>query len=118
MSESDTETLYDEPISHSWTHSKKKILEHGRRGLEWKRKLLQGIASKVKIARLKARGWTKDEIADEEPGYFYDEEYHGLTSELGFRRNRSCSDLSSAVGTYAGYHAWEYCGGPCHSREV
>jgi hypothetical protein len=63
-------------------------------------------------------GLTKDEIVDVEPGYYYDADYHDLTGpEEWFRRNKSMTDLSSAVGTAVGYSAWEYCGGPCHARD-
>ena len=103
MSDSDTETLYEQPIS-----TPKVTL--GRRGLEWRDKLLKAVASKIKIAKLKALGWTKDEIADQEPGYYYDEEYHGLTSSSWYRQNKSFGDLSNAIGTSKGYSAWEWCG--------
>ena len=108
MSESDTETLCEEPISSY----KPKV---GKRGLLWKNKLFDSIASKIRIKLLKNLGLTDEEIVYEEPGYYYDDEYHGLTSATWFRRNKSCSDLSSAVGTAAGYSGWEYCGGPCHT---
>jgi hypothetical protein len=111
MSESDTETLCEEPISFQIKGTL------GERGLLWRNKLFEAIASRLKINRLKALGWTKDEIVDEEPGYYYDDEYHGFNNESWFRRNKSCADLSSAVGTAAGYSAWEYCGGPCHTTE-
>jgi hypothetical protein len=110
MSTSDTETLCDELISPC----KPKL---GKRGRLWKNKLFDAIASKLKIKRLKALGWTDEEIVYEEPGYYYDDEYHGLGSEKWFRRNKSCSDLSSAVGTAAGYSAWEYCGERCHTMD-
>ncbi len=110
MSESDTETLCEESISSY----KPKL---GKRGLLWKNKLFDSIASKTKIKRLRSLGWTDEEIIYEEPGYYYDDEYHGLASEAWFRRNKSCSDLSSAVGTAAGYSAWEYCGERSHTVE-
>jgi len=111
MSESDTETLCEESISSlvKW--------KLGKRGLLWRNKLSDAIASRLRIKRLKSLGWTNDEIVDEEPGYYYDEEYHGLTTESWFRRNKTCTDLSSAIGTAAGYSAWEYCGGPCHTSK-
>jgi hypothetical protein len=108
MSESDTETLFEEPISPTPSYSKKSIKQLGKRGLEWNKKLVQSIASKLKITRLKALGWTRDEIAAEDPGYVYDAEYHELPVELGFRRIRSYSDLQNAVGAVSGYSAWEY----------
>lgn len=127
---SDTETLCDEPLSHPSQYSTTKILdskikvfdaklkELGKRGLEWQQKFLQAVSTKIKINRLRNLGWTKDEIVQIEPGYEYDAEYHGLTSELGYRRTLSCSDLSNCIGTVAGYAAWEYCGGPCFSNEI
>jgi hypothetical protein len=108
MSESDTETLFEEPISPTPRYYTKSINQLGKRGLEWNRKLVQSIASKLKITRFKALGWTRDEIAAEDPGYVYDVEYHELPTELGSRRTRSCSDLQNAVGTVSGYSAWEY----------
>lgn len=110
MSESDTETLCEEPTSSP----KVKL---GKWGLLWKNKLYDAITSKLKINRLKALGWKNEEIVEEEPGYYYDDEYHGLNTESWFRRNKSCNDLSSAVATAAGYSAWEFCGGPCHTIE-
>jgi hypothetical protein len=123
MSESDTETLFDEPISCPRQYSKTKTPDSkievlGKRGFEWQQTFLKAVSTRIKIGCLKKLGWSKDEIAEAEPGYEYDAEYHGLTAETGYRRNLSCSDLSSCIGTRAGYAAWEYCGGPCFSNEV
>jgi hypothetical protein len=111
MSESDSETLFEEPLT-----SYKPSL--GKRGRFWRAKLLQGIISRLKIMSLKAMGKTDDEIVEEEPGYYYDEEYHGLASESWFRRNKTTSNLGSAVGTSKGYSAWEWCGDPRITKEV
>jgi hypothetical protein len=88
----------------------------GKRGLEWRNKLLQGIASRTKTTQLRALGWSKEEIVEEEPGYYYDEEYYGFSSETWFRRNKSYADLSGAVATHEGYSAWERYGEACHAR--
>jgi hypothetical protein len=109
--DSDTETLFEEPIS------KFNFFKLGPRGHEWRDKLLNGIASRTKIVKLKAKALSKEEIVDVEPGYYYDADYHDLTGLEWFRRNKSVADLSSAVGTAAGYSAWEYCGAPCHTRD-
>ena len=103
MSESDTETLYE---GETPLIPKPKL---GKRGLEWMNKLLHALEFRIKVVKLKARGWTEDEIADEVPEYYYDEEYHGLTSS-GMRRVKSTSDLMGAVGTSKGYAGWEWCG--------
>jgi len=98
----DCETLYDEPYICKPTL--------GERGREWRDKLINGIASRARIMVLKALGWSKDEIVEEEPGYYYDPEYHDLCASVWFRRTKSLADLSRAVGTVAGYSAWEWCG--------
>ena len=124
ISTSDEETLCEEPLFSSVSEiicrepisiSKLKL---GERGRIWRDKLFNGIALKVKIAKLKARGLTKDEIVDEEPGYYYDEEYHDLLGpQAWYRRNKTTTDLSCAVGSVAGYSPWEYYGGLCHAND-
>jgi hypothetical protein len=143
--ESDTETLFEEPIANFKTKSHEKLyniayklkvgkpittawtrqesLEEepgwyydksgdnlGKRGLEWRQKFLHGITFKLRITELEASGYTKDEIVDKEPEYYYSEEYHNFSSERGFRRIKSTTDLRSAVGTSEGYSGWEWCG--------
>ena len=103
MSELYTEALCDRPISAS-----KITLD--KRGLEWHEKLLQAIESRINITKLKALGWTRDQIVEQEPGYYYDEEYHELAPLSGYRRNKSLGDLSNAIDTYKGHSAWKRCG--------
>jgi hypothetical protein len=81
----------------------------GPRGLTWLENLLRRIKSKIFIGRLKAKGYTKDEIVNVEPGYIYDEDYH-LPEGIYYRLNKSTTDLDTAIGTSAGYSAWEWCG--------
>jgi hypothetical protein len=82
----------------------------GKRGLEWHEKLRRAISIRVRVLRLKALEWTNEQICKVDPGYCYDEEYHGLTSSTGFRRNKSMGDLFCAVGTNQGYSGYEWCG--------
>lgn len=100
--DSDTETLYDEPTTIS-----KPKLELGKHGLEWVNKFIRALDFRRKVNRLKAKGYTKDEIEDEIPEYYYDEEYHACS---GMRRVKSTADLMGAVGTSTGYSGWEWCG--------
>lgn len=109
--ESDAETLVEVPLlptRDAGRNISKPAL--GRRGIEWRNKLLDGILLRLKFKQLKALGKTKDEILDEEPGYYFDFEYHDLDKEPWHRRNKSLSDLQSAIGTATGYSAWEICG--------
>jgi hypothetical protein len=109
--DSDTETLYDEPIATS-------KLKLGERGRKWRAKLLDAVALRIKISIYKAIGMSKDEIVEIEPGYYYDAEYHDLSEpHPWYRRNKSMSDLSATVGNAAGCSAWEYAKGPCQTRE-
>lgn len=116
--ESDTETLFEVPSSPPISLLQISKPQIPKRGIEWRKKLLNGIAERIRITKLKLMGKTKDEIVDREPGYYYDPEYHELDNEPWFRRNKSMSDLSSAVGTAAGYSAWEVCGESCLSTRM
>ena len=102
MSDSDTETLYEEPTS---LNSKPKL---GVRGLLWLNKFTHAMEYRFKVANLKNQGKTKDEIVDAVPEYYYDEEYHDVC--IGMRRIKSTTDLMGAVGTSKGYSAYEWCG--------
>ena len=102
MVDSDTETLVEEPISPP-----KPGL--GKRGREWRDKLVNGILFRTTVVLLKTLGLTDDEIIELEPDYFYEEDYHGLT---WLRRTKSLADLSSATGTSQGYSGWEWHGEP------
>ena len=104
MSNSDTETLFDETTTST---SKCKL---GERGLRWQNKLIHALRFKFILTKLKAEGFTKGEIAETLPGYYYDEDYHELGTLPGFRRTKSFADLSAAVGTSQGYSGWEWCG--------
>ena len=103
MSDSDTETL----VSETTSTSKCKL---GERGIRWKNKLIHALRFKFKVAKLKADGFTKDEIAETLPEYYYHEDYHEIGILPGFRRTKSFADLSTGVGTSQGYAAWEWCG--------
>lgn len=109
--ESDVETLFEEPLAPVETTVKppqKPSL--GKRGLKWKNKFLEALKYRFTIARLKAQGHSNEEIVDKVPEYYYDEEYHGLTNEPWFRRNKSTTDLRSCIGTNQGYSGWEFVG--------
>ena len=113
MSESDVETLFEEPLAPTETLVQQQPATKpslGKRALTWKRKFLEGLKYRFTIASLKAQGCTKEEIADQVPEYYYDEEYHGLTEEPRFRRNKSTTDLQSCVGSNQGYSGWEFVG--------
>jgi hypothetical protein len=81
----------------------------GPRGVKWLDKLLRGIKFRGFIARLKEKGYTKDEIVRVVPEYIYDEDYH-LPDGTYYRLNKSTADLDTGIGTSAGYSAWEWCG--------
>lgn len=113
--ESDAETLVE--VSLLPTRGRGRNISKpalGRRGIEWRNKLLDGILLKLKVKQLKALGKTKDEILDEEPGYCYDFEYHDLDKVPRYRRNKPLSDLQSGIKTAAGYSACEICGASNH----
>jgi hypothetical protein len=113
MSESDVETLFEEPLAPTQTLVQQQPATKpslGKRALIWKRKFLERLKYRFTIASLKAQGCTKEEILDELPEYYYDEEYHGLTEEPWFRRNKSTADLRSCVGSNTGYSGWEFVG--------
>ena len=96
----DNETLLEESIGTSQSKSPKFSQPRlGKRGLEWRDKLLIDISLRIRITRLKFLGKTKEEITHEEPGYYYHDEYHELDKELWYRRNKSMSDLHNTVGT-------------------
>ena len=102
MSNSESETLFDEPI----LSSRAKL---GKRAQEWVNKLAHAQALKTKVSKFKAGGLTRDQIAEVEPEYYYDEDYH-IVSSQGVRRSKTMTDVHSAIGTSQGYSAWEWCG--------
>ena len=114
MSDSDTETIFEEEtlstVSEGTitpTTTKHKL---GKRGLEWQYSLIRQKAFQTLIAELKAKGYTKIEISDEVPEYYYDEDYHIDEISPGFRRIKSMSDVSGAIGTSKGFSPYEWCG--------
>ena len=115
MSESDTETLYEEErlstgSDGTITPSTTKPKQLGKRGLEWQYSLISQKAFQTFISELKAKGYTKDEIEDMVPEYYYDEDYHIDDLSPGFRRIKSMTDVSSAIGTSKGFSPYEWCG--------
>ena len=115
MSESDTETLYEEEKLSTVSDgtippSTTKPKQLGKRGLEWQYSLISKKAFQIHISELKAKGYTKDEIEDIVPEYYYDEDYHIDDLSPGFRRIKSMSNVSSAIGTSKGFSPYEWCG--------
>ena len=111
-SKSDVDTLFEEPLAPVETPVKQPPEEGslGKRGLRWKIKFLKALRYRFTIRSLKAQGCSKEEILDQVPEYYYDEEYHELTKEPWFRRNKSTNDLRSYIGTNQGYSGWEFVG--------
>lgn len=115
MSESDTETLYEEDrlstaSEGTITPSTIQPKQLGKRGLEWQYSLISQKAFKIFISQLKSKGYTKDEIEDMVPEYYYDEDYHVDDLSPGFRRIKSTTNVSGAIGTSKGFSPYEWCG--------
>ena len=109
---SDVETHYEEAIAPMETLGPQPVkeLSLGKRGLTWKIQFIKALNYRLTIANLRMQGYTKEEIADQVPEYYYDEEYHELIKEPWFRRTKSTADIKSCIGTNQGYSGWEFVG--------
>ena len=117
----DTETLLEESIGTSQSKSPKFCQPRlGKRGLEWRDKLLIDISLRIRITRLKFLGKTKEEITHEEPGYYYDTNIMIWTRNFGIGEINPCQicitlleQQDARAGKYVESHVmigniWEY----------
>ena len=121
MPESDTETLYDQPLLlyktsetfmkgvHTVNKGKDvnevKQPELGERAQEQVNKYQAAMKFQKTIAWLKAQGLTKVETADRLPEYEYTEDFGDFP---GYRRTKSMADLAAGTGTTLGYSPNEW----------